>query len=458
MLMTACPGILMAAKAVEIRNTLMKRLFIIDPSLKDLRGHHYALTLAATQSAQLAGFKVIWLCSAEYTGDLAADDLTVDPVFRSTMYQQYILPKMAKSRVQLLLSRLWPKKNTGPNEPFRQEHQFVEDLKISFARHNAGAQDRALIHTAEGVVFRALAPLLLGEGAASLPRFHVATPYNPTGIMPNDGIVAEIDASVASLREAGVIGSRLFLYGENAPLAEHLAAHWSTKVRPLGLPMRPPAPDTISAAKAYRRETLGLSDNVFLVVSLGSARLEKGFDRLPAIIRETFALIDGQPSTGPRSPQIKYLLHASPQIIGRHPTIAATIDELTAMPHNQVELILDPLSDVDYERLLLASDAVIMPYSQQDYEIRGSMIVSEAIMADKLIVATADTYPGYAASKTLGRTARTPHEFAEAVLAISSDGEETRRRAQKARKAFAEENAVETYWKKCLDAESEGKS
>ena len=461
MLMTACPMISMmlgAAKAVVVRNALMNRLFIVDPSLKDLRGHHYALTRAATHSAQLMGFEVIWLCSADYAGAFTVDGVTVDPAFRSTMYQQYMLSKAAEQKGRSFFSRLWPKRKSKSPAPIQQEHQFIEDLKASLMRHNAGGQDRVLVHTADGVVFRALSLLLLNEDASRLPRFHVATPYNPTGVMPNKGVPTEIDASIASLREGGVIDSRLFLYGENAPLAKHLAVHWGVRVSPLDLPVRAPARHKINQARIYRQETLGLDDEVFLVVSLGSARLEKGFDQIPAISRELFADLEGQLSEAGKPPKIKFLLHASPQIIGRHPKITVAINEFSTMSRDQVELILDPLSDADYENLLYASDAVIMPYSQADYAIRGSMIVTEAIVAGKPIIATTDTYPGYAASKMHGRTATSPREFAEAILALALDREASTERAQQASGAFIELNSVETYWKKCLDAEREGNS
>ncbi|MEZ5894189.1 MAG: hypothetical protein R3C58_13730, partial [Parvularculaceae bacterium] len=68
----------------------MPRLFIADPSLKDLRGHHYMLTRAATLSAQSAGFDVVWLCSAKYEGALDQAGASVAPVFGASMYDAYM--------------------------------------------------------------------------------------------------------------------------------------------------------------------------------------------------------------------------------------------------------------------------------------------------------------------------------------------------------------------------------
>jgi glycosyltransferase involved in cell wall biosynthesis len=432
----------------------MKRLYIVDPSLSDLRGHHYALTRAATLSAQSLGFAVHWLCSAQYSGALSIDGVTIDPAFRSTMYDRYMMKapesRMA-SKLRSLLDRFaLRREKLSPEEGFRQ------DLQSALARQGADAQDRIFIHTADGVIFRSIAGLLLGSNGAELPVLHVATPYNPTGVMPNKGAPEEISTAILALREKNLIDSKIFLYGENDQLATHLAANWSVPVRSLDLPVKPRETYKIQRAQAYRQGRLGLADDAFLVVSLGSARLEKGFDLFPDIIGHVFALAGNAEFPDVDPTKIKFVLHASPQIIGRHPDIAAAIEKLTAMESEHVELILDPLSDIDYENLLQASDAVMMPYSEKDYGIRGSMIVSEAIAAAKPIIATVGTYPGYAAAETHGRTAGSPQEFAESLLAIISDREASRERIERASDEFAARNSVEGYWQKCLNAEGAG--
>lgn len=434
----------------------MNRLFIVDPSLKDLRGHHYNLTRAVTTSAQNLGFAVTWLCSNEFDNARNIDGVTIDPVFRSSMYQQYMMPNKTGGKRGSFFKRLWHKKADDQPASLDQEQQFIADLRQSLANHKTNSQDRVLIHTADGVIFRALSQLLLGSDRETLPRFHVATPYNPTGIMPNKGDVLKIDASISALREASLIGSQLFLYGENQPLAEHLASHWGAPVRPLDLPVCAPTAEAINQGQIYRRDSLKVNDDTFLAISLGSARLEKGFEKLPAIISEINALLNDLPEGRPAPPKIKFVLHASPQIIGRHPKISEAIDTLSAMPRDLVELILDPLSEDEYEKLLFASDAVIMPYSVKDYAIRGSMIVTEAIVAGKLIIATKGTFPGYAASTMQGQTATSPAEFAKAILNLAENRTELTQQLDQAKMAFIEHNNVAKYWQKCLDAEKTG--
>ncbi|NOX94580.1 MAG: hypothetical protein GXP04_05645 [Alphaproteobacteria bacterium] len=437
----------------------MKRLFIVDPSLKDLRGHHYALMCAATLSAKSLGFEVYWLCSTQYSDARRIDGVTIDPTFNDTMYESYMMPPQRGGLVGKLRSfaaGLFLNKNSASPKRISPALSFRRDLQAALARHNADEQDRIFIHTADGVIFRAIAELLLAREGAQLPIFHVATPYNPTGVMPNKGSWIDISEGISALQGSDLIDSKIFLYGENTQLAEHLASHWSVCVRTLELPVQPREARKLERAQAYRREVLGLSDDVFLIVSLGAARLEKGFHHFPEIVRHTAELAGRDDYPDADLKKIKFVLHASPQIIGRHPEIVAAIEKLNAMPRAQVELILEPLSDTDYENLLHASDAIMMPYSKKDYGIRGSMIVSEAIAAAKSIIATAGTYPGYAAAEAHGCAAGTPQEFAESVLEISADREAFKESAERISAEFVARNTVEGYWKKCLDAELAG--
>lgn len=434
----------------------MNRLFIVDPSLKDLRGHHYNLTQAITASAQQLGFAVTWLCSAEFDSTCKIDGINCDPVFRSSMYQQYMMQKNGRKKRGSFLSRFFRKQSDAKSDQLDQEQQFIDDMRLSFARLGVSDQDRILIHTADGITYRALARLFSGHDQKALPRFHVATPYNPTGIMPNKGDVATIDAAITALRVAKVIDSQLFLYGENEPLANHLATHWGVPVRPLDLPVSAPTTANIDQGQSYRRETLKLDEDDFLVISLGSARLEKGFDVLPAIVGELAKMLDQVNVDKLNHPKIKFVFHASPQIIGRHPKISEAIDALELMSRDLVELILAPLSEEEYSQLLFASNAVIMPYTEKDYAVRGSMIVSEAIVAGKIIIATKGTFPGLAASEMQGLTASNPAEFAKAILTIAADKEKFTQPLEQARATFLERNSVARYWQKCLDAEMAG--
>ena len=434
----------------------MPRLFIVDPSLKDIRGHHYMMTRAATLSAQSQGFDVTWLCSNEFTGELATDGVTVAPTFSATMYQNY-MQKPAEAVRPSIWARIARKFGAAQEPPkpegVDQTAAFHTDLGAALETHAIGPDDRIFLHTADGASFLGIARMIKERAAETLPRFHVATPYDPVGVMPNRKNADEIAAGLKDLAAMGLVDSKLFLYAENPYLAEHLSELWSAPVRPLDVPVYARETEKMERARQFRRDKLGLDDDVFLIVSLGSARMEKGFYLIPDIVRRTFEFAGGEEFPDAAPDKIKYVLHASPQIVGRDPVIVKAIDKLNEMPGAQVELLLEPLSEPDYQSLLYASDVVLMPYNEKEYRVRGSTIVSEAIAAAKVIVAKDGAYPAKAAKDFGGETGALPIEMAKGVLKIASDQAAYRSRAETIASEYVAKNGINTYWRKCLDTE-----
>ncbi|MEM9496068.1 MAG: hypothetical protein AAGA09_08695 [Pseudomonadota bacterium] len=433
----------------------MNRLFIIDPSLKDIRGHHYMMTRAATLSAQKQNFDVHWLCSKDFGGELMSDGATVAPTFSASMYQNYMAKKeeAAPSFLQRVVRRLTGGGAAAAPQKVDQTAAFHADLLTAMKRFEIGANDRLFLHTADGASFLGIARIVAELPAEDLPVFHVATPYDPVGVMPNRDNADDIAAALSSLNEKGLIDKKLFLYAENPYLAAHLAELWSIEVRPLDVPVYPNDPEKIERAKRFRRDTLGLDDDMFVIVSLGSARMEKGFFLIPDVVRRTFEFAGGEDFPNADPQKIKYVLHASPQIVGRDPVIVKAIEKLEEMPSSQVSLMLEPLSEEDYQSLLLASDVVLMPYNEKDYRVRGSTIVSEAVAAEKIIVAKDGSYPGKAAKDFGGETGALPIEMAKGVLKIASAQEDYKARAAAYARDYIDANGIDTYWRKCLETE-----
>ncbi|MFC2950926.1 glycosyltransferase [Marinicaulis aureus] len=427
----------------------MKRLFIVDPSLKDIRGHHYMMTREATRSAQQLGFDVVWLCSEGFSGALDAEKATVAPVFRSSMYDAYISQQQQAKKPDLLTRlkrKLTGRRDAPPPAPMGG---FFEDLQSAMAQWEIGPEDRILLHTADGESLPAVARIIRETPLEALPVFHVATPYDPVGVMPKRQVMEGFEQTLEQLKEAGALGRKLFLYAENAYLAEHLSQLWPATVRPLPIPASAPEANACDAARTRLCEKLRLQPDSFLIVSLGSARLEKGFQHIPDIVAHVFERATGD---------IRFILHASPQIVGRDPKITEAINRLQARPEGQAHLLLEPLSDDDYQDLLLASDVVLLPYGEHEYRVRGSAVVTEALAAGKTIVATANTYPGKAAHTHGGLTADTPASFADAILEVYGARAAFSARAKNERENFVAANSMESYWRRCLDAEREENS
>ena len=328
-----------------------------------------------------------------------------------------------------------------PRSNVDQPAAFAGDLGRAIRDLKIESDDHIFFHTADGSTYLGLSRLVETMIPDKLPTVHIVTPYDPVGVMPNCDDPEKIAEAVRSFEEQGLRGKNIFLYGENELLAKHLASLWSVPVRSLLIPAAPAEPTEIESAKAYRRDFLGLDEGAFVVVSLGSARMEKGFDLLPDIIQNTLK------KTGNK---VKFVLHASPQIIGRHPVIAETIDKLGRFDHARVRLLLNPLSLTDYRSLLLASDAVMLPYNKTDYLVRSSAVVSEAISSGKILIATADTYPGMAAIAAGGLTASTPSEFGAAISYATENRKSMQKSAMNARDRYLQENSISDYVKKAI--------
>lgn len=432
----------------------MPRLFIVDPSLKDLRGHHYMLTRAATKSAQAAGFDVTWLCSTAFSPELDQSGAAIAPVFGASMYDAYLQkPGATAGRLAGWRRRFAKALGVGVAQQKAPSaaaaSRFATDLLGAIKDFAIGAGDRILLHTADGESLLAVAQYAKVTALDAMPIIHVATPYDPVGVMPNKQNIEQLTPDIAILRDQNKLDRKLFLYAENALLAAHLTEIWSAPVRPLPLPVTAGDPSAAQAARTQMCEKLGINEDAFLVVSLGSARLEKGFHLMPDIVRRVFEFA-GEDARA----KIKFVLHASPQIIGRDPVIAKAIDALQARPDGDVFLLLDGLSDDDYQALLHASDVVLMPYGEREYRVRGSAVVTEAISAGKSIVAKPGTYPGAAAEQHGGRTGAAPIDMAKAIIEIFDQREAFAARAASERNAYIADNAIEKYWRRCLDAEA----
>ena len=125
------------------------------------------------------------------------------------------------------------------------------------------------------------------------------------------------------------------------------------------------------------------------------------------------------------------------------------------MPSSQVSLLLEPLSEADYQSLLYASDIVLMPYNEKEYRVRGSTVVSEAIAAAKTIIARTGAYPAKAAERHGGISGLHPIDMAKGILTIASNRTSYATQAKRISADYIEKNGIETYWPKCLAKEKE---
>lgn len=440
-----------------------RRLFVVDPSLKDVRGHHFTLAKSVTESAILKAMEVTWLGSRDASEELFAES-RLDGTFGLSMYSAYQQPNRGimatlSASAATLMNRIFVKSprsqsispDNNPSTGLAVE--IRKDLERAIKKFSIGPADRLLFHTADGATYTALAELVAEREAINLPLFHVSTPYDPIGVMPNRQGPESVHEAINRVRDAHLLDRRVFLHAENPFLADHLSELWKCNVRSLDLPVRPVTEDMKFQARLFRRDNINVDETQFVVASLGAARMEKGFHLIPDIVRRTFELAGSAEFSDVPTSKIKFVLHASAQIIGRHQVIAEAIKKLQRFPAHQVQLLMDPLTDVNYQNLTLAADAVLMPYDPRAYKVRGSGVVTEAIVARKFIIAKSGSYPAEMALWQGGAVGDSPMQMARGLLTLIKQRWQRFPKVKQASIDYVDENSTGRYVQKLFFAE-----
>ncbi|MDX2308694.1 MAG: hypothetical protein NW216_10685 [Hyphomicrobium sp.] len=430
------------------------RFAIADPSLRDTRGHHHALSTRIAESARIAGLSPAWIChrSASFPD---SNELAIAPIFSVSMYDAYEKNRKPQAdaawsdRLPMIGSWLAAKRKPQSKVP---HEALAADIREGAARLKLTNRDRMLFHTADGHTYAALHLLLSDDRAESLPVFHVCTPYDPVGVMPNRVADMPIVHSVTAWKARNMIGRRLFLYGENERLSAHIANVWKTRVDALPLPaVDAPVTTPDMVTKHWDRAA---ESGTLKIVHLGPARLEKGFHLIPDIVAEALRVLeaDGIPA---KAEPLRFVIQATPQIVGYNPQVLKAIDRLRSFG-DTVRLITDTLDDKTYAELTATSDVVLMPYGQKEYAYRSSGVVSEALSMDKIIVATANTYPASMIAEDSGLTASTAMEFGRAIARIYEERDAFRAGAVRQGALYRSNCAPNRYVERCLEAEASG--
>jgi len=424
---------------------------IVDPSLRDFRGHHYMLSDLASRSAERAGMRVTWLVADPTSQIPKRENVSITPWFSMSMYDAY-KPTTPNRKERGLLARLasflsdGESRRGGAPDP---ADVIKPELQRAFTRfRDDDRRTRFFAHTADGAIYRALGALADEIASNQDIIVHVCTPYDPVGVMPNRGPSKDIGPAIGRLAAARVIGRQVYFHAENPYLAAHLSALWKTPVGTLEIPFAASGRERAVAAIGELRDGLGIEKDAFVISSLGPARLEKGFDKLPDIIRAWRAKAQDA-----SAPPVHFALHAAPQIIGRDPRIAKALETIRAENDGSITLIEGTLSEGEYAALLDASDAVILPYDAEMYGVRSSGALAEALGAGKVIIARRGSYPARRIEPGAGECAETPAEYAAAMLKIVSDAASYRDAAAHAAARYARENSLDDYVKKIMRAE-----
>lgn len=434
---------------------LTARLIIADRSLRDERGHHFSLTQTITEGGRAVGLDVAWFVNRGFSPSLEPDGVTVCRLFSTSMYDVNSLPAAASPGIRRAGIRgggltYWPRR-IGASLAYRWAKyrgkrpraeaeitaeiaahiSLADELLAALSTGQLRPDDHLLFHSADGDLYRAVLHIALTIPRDQLPVIHIATPYD-TVTMPNYARGISVERIVRYLGLLRLLGRRVFLYGENTQLAEHLSAAWGEAVAPLEIP--PPQASVVPGPAAKRDDSLQ-------VVYLGAAREEKGFLSLPEIVRKCA-------EAKPRR-RVAFTIQCTAQIVGYTKSIEAAIERLAAYEPEFVTLIRAEQPMEDYYALLGEADVVLACYDRDKYRFRGSGVAVEAVAFGNSVIVTPGTSPQAIAAEA-GVPASGAKEVAAAILEIADRQSEYAQRAEARRARYLAENAPEKYVRNLL--------
>jgi glycosyltransferase involved in cell wall biosynthesis len=322
-------------------------LCIVDPSLRDFIGHHFAWDHAVAAAARDAGFTPLVLGHRALPADIAQQAGAV-PAFTDDIWAQ--------------------RQGGGPllrrRDELKRNRRFAQETLAALPKGGLPAGSILLAHMLTRRQLLGLAAVV-----AAQPR-HVTTVallrYQTE--FYDDGLSAR---AFARMRRAVAGGAKLRLASDSARLARRIGRLAGLPVEVLPIPHTPAGlPDAAPPG-----------DRPFHLVSLGNARDEKGILEIIAAIRLLRAQPEGLAG-----------LAFTLQVNDAAADVAAVIDDLAFDLPAEVRLLRRALSPAAYDAALAAADLVLLPYWRDIYEARTSGVLLEALGSGRPVICTAATW------------------------------------------------------------------
>ncbi|HWK00234.1 MAG TPA: glycosyltransferase [Xanthobacteraceae bacterium] len=201
-------------------------------------------------------------------------------------------------------------------------------------------------------------------------RPHIACVFTFISTWTPTGAIVDNDENIfsAARKLETLLGDKLAVYAETAPLAAHYNRFFSRPVEVLPLPL----PLPLATAKPGTSEN---SNGLFPRISfLGYSRTAKGFHLLPAAIK----ICQSASLRADFTVQINHT-HWEPLTIET---------ERLLREIGNIRLVEGPLDPDQYFRELASADVMLLPYDPQKYDIQGSGILAECLAFSCPIIAT----------------------------------------------------------------------
>ena len=337
---------------IEIRHLPAERpvFCIVDPSLKDFVGHHFAYDEAVAHAAEAAGFRTVVLAHRDVTETIAGT-VEVRRCFRRDIWGS------------TLGGRLWGPVGTAANL-LLANNDFGADLTAGLDGLTFPPGSILFAHTIIRNQLLALARFVRKQPARGSIDVILLLRYQPD--FYNDPLCAR---AFRRLERAAATGRRVRLATDSARLSREHGHLTSLPIEVMPIPL--------TTAPAVERNA---PDASLRFVSLGNARDEKGYVEILDAIR---MLRDSRELDG-----LEFVLQSNDAA----PDVQRAINLFETDRPENVTLLHQSLSPAEYNAELAAADVVLVPYWRNIYRARTSGVFLEGVAAGKIVIATRDTW------------------------------------------------------------------
>ena len=323
------------------------RLFIADPNLLSLNGHYLTYAVSVANAARSRGVECHILGHASIDADLAAT-YGVVPIYRAEIWRNATGGDYFADDNQEIIDR-----------------EFFEDTARALDRFSAGDGDAVFYPTNTAGQIDGIASLVEQLGRWAI-RHEILLRYS--GNFYRGNVAARGFRRLENLAES----KRVRVNSDSHRLAYELGAYTSLPIGVL------PIPHTIEVGNDT--PALKTVDRPLHLISLGSARGEKGLDEILQAVRLS--------ADEPWGKRLRFTL----QVNDPSSDVLSSISAFKANPDPRVALVTENLALGAYTDLLRAADGVLVPYHRDIYQARTSGVFLEASAAGKIVIATEDTW------------------------------------------------------------------
>lgn len=445
------------------------KFLIVNNGMTEARGHFVETGVAVARAAAARGFEVAMGAHAHCTGAGVPADVPLLPLFRVDHWGHIIArPRDAKARLTRFARAMLPRslfdwaravsrarrglptkpwaeggtaaptapRATDPNErlraalgaipPDHNEYQhyqtFAADLDRFLAACGAGPGDHVYFPTAHGRDALAVMALAARTGTRG-PTFHLE--YRHAVLSPAE-LTRETDPFRAFYTRthrayfdacrALAPSPRVRFYTDTPELAADFAELSGFDFGVLPIPFRaeliPPAPPRATADPVR-------------VLFLGDLRDEKGFTKLPPLVRAICT-----------EDRMRLVVPGALHPEEHNPAMLAALAELDAhaaveRPHRNGFIPAEA-----YYRLLASADVVLCPYDATAYRARSSGVFAEALAAGKPTIVPAETWMAREQPPGTGETYSDTNELLTALERVCVNLDRYRAASAAARPAW----------------------